>query len=138
MAIKAILKLPGVTSYCRLRDEVLPIRTSKSRIWNSGLAGCLIPGYYASGKNMEEKINELNKIRISAIFLHSSLSSPNIGEVIVAQAELDTLIDSFQSLYAEFITGGEIETARKDVESFLKLIDSTAQRCRKRSKEKTS
>jgi len=47
---------------------------------------------------MDDKINELNKIRITAIFLHSSLSSPHIGEVVVAQAELDSLIDSFQSL----------------------------------------
>ncbi len=86
---------------------------------------------------MEEKLNELNRIRISAIFLHSSLSSPNIGEVMVAQAELDSLIDSFHSSYADCVTGEEIETARKDIESFLKLIDSAAQRCRKRSEKKT-
>lgn len=86
---------------------------------------------------MDDKINELNKIRITAIFLHSSLSSPHIGEVVVAQAELDSLIDSFQSLYSDFVTDDEIKTARTDIELFLKLIDSTARKCRKRSGEKT-
>ena len=86
---------------------------------------------------MDEKIDELNKIRISAIFLHSSLSSSNIGEVIVAQAELDSLIDSFQSLYADCVTAEEIETAKRDIDFFLKLIDSTAQQYRKKSQGNT-
>jgi hypothetical protein len=81
----------------------------------------------------DEKIKELDKIRISAIFLHSSLSSPNIGEVIVAQAEIDGLIDTFQSEYAEYISGDQIETARQDIEFFLKLIDSTARQLRRKS-----
>lgn len=86
---------------------------------------------------MNEKINELNKFRITAIFLHNSLSSPNVGEVVVAQAELDSLIDGFQSLYSEFVTDEEIKTARTDIEYFLKLIDSTARKCRTKSEEKT-
>ncbi len=86
---------------------------------------------------MDEELNELNKIRITAIFLHSSLASPNIGEAIVAQAELDNLIDGFQSLYADFVTADEIETAKRDIEYFLKLIDSTARKWRQRSAEKT-
>jgi len=86
---------------------------------------------------MDDKINELNKIRITAIFLHSSLASPNIGEVVVAQTELDSLIDSFQSLCSDFVTDEEIKTARSDIEYFLKLIDSTARKYRTRSEEKT-
>lgn len=86
---------------------------------------------------MDEKLNELTKIRITAIFLHSSLSSPNIGEVIVAQAELDSLLDEFHVSYAEFVTPDEIDNARKDIEFFLKLIDSTARQCRKKLAEKT-
>ncbi len=85
---------------------------------------------------MDDKLSELNSIRITAIFLQSSLSSPNIGEVVVVQAELDALIDSFQSTYSDFVTGDEIETSRTDIEFFLKLIDSTARQLRRRSEEK--
>jgi len=85
---------------------------------------------------MDDKLSELNNIRITAIFLHSSLSSPNIGEVVVAQAEIDALIDSFQSAYSGFVTDEEIETSRTDIEFFLKLIDSTARQYKKRSAEK--
>lgn len=86
---------------------------------------------------MDEIIYELNKIRISAIFLHSSFASPNIGEIVVAQAEIDYLIDSFQSKYADYVTADEIEAARQDVEIFIKLIDSTAKRCMMKSTGQT-
>ncbi len=85
---------------------------------------------------MDDKLSELNSIRITAIFLQSSLSSPNIGEVVVVQAELDALIDSFQSAYSDFVTAEEIETSRTDIEFFLKLIDSTARQLRRRSEGK--
>jgi hypothetical protein len=88
-------------------------------------------------KVMDEKISELSRMRITAVFLGSSLSSPNIGEIIVAQAELDSLIDEFQASYADFVTNAEIETAKKDVELFIKLIDSTARQCRMKSGGKT-
>lgn len=84
----------------------------------------------------DEIIDELNRVRITAIFLQSSLSSPNIGEVVVAQAEIDNLIDNFQSAFSELVTGEDIEKARTDIEFFLKLIDSTARQCRTNSREK--
>lgn len=81
----------------------------------------------------DEKIKELERIRISAIFLHSGLSSTNIGEVVLAQAEIDGLIDTFQAEYADYVSGDQIEAARQDIEFFLKLIDSTARQFRKKS-----
>lgn len=87
--------------------------------------------------DMDEKFNELKNIRITAIFLHSSLSSSNIGEVIVAQAELDALIDEFQAAYSDYVSRDDIANAKKDIEFFLKLIDSTARQCRNKSSGET-
>ena len=87
-------------------------------------------GYYVRGENMGKRIDEVYKIRISAIFIQSCLEAGNVGEYIVAQAELESLVDEFQSKFPEFVTDEQAENSKKDFDFFLKLIDSTERACR--------
>lgn len=87
---------------------------------------------------MEEKNEYLTRTRISAIFIHSSLSSSSIGEVLVAQAELDLLIDDFQSEFQDLISPDEAEKAKRDFEYFIKLIDQVTAHYCKNPKQRNS
>jgi hypothetical protein len=82
------------------------------------------------GENMGKSIDEIYKIRISAIFIQSCLEAGNVGEYLVAQAELESLVDEFHSTFPEFVTDEQAENAKKDFDFFLKLIDSTERSCR--------
>ena len=69
-------------------------------------------------------------IRISAIFILSCLEAGNVGEYVIAQAELESLVDEFRSIFPEFVTDEQAENSKRDFDFFLKLIDSTERACR--------
>ncbi len=84
---------------------------------------------------MDEKNEYLTRTRITALFIHSSLSSSNIGESLVAQVELDSLIEDFRSEFQDLISPDDAEKAKRDFEYFIKLIDQATTHYRKSSKQ---
>mgnify|MGYP001769651669 CR=1 FL=1 len=79
---------------------------------------------------MGTMIDDIYRIRISAIFIQSCLEAGNVGEYIIAQAELESMVDEFQSIFPEFVTDEQVENSKRDFDSFLRLIDSTERACR--------
>lgn len=71
---------------------------------------------------MDKKLDELYRIRVSAIFLHSCLGGPDIGENLSVQAKLEELVDEFRLAFPEHITDAHAQRAVKDIEFFLSLI----------------
>ena len=90
----------------------------------------LLCGYYVRGENMGKSIDEIYKIRISAIFIQSCLEAGNVGEYLIAQAELESLVDEFQSKFPEYVTDEQAVSSKRDFDFFLRLIDSTERACR--------
>lgn len=81
---------------------------------------------------MEKKIEQLHKMRISAVFLQSCLGSADIGENLASQLEIEGLVDEFRSSFPEHVTGDQAEEAKKDFDFFLSLIDKAIRACRQR------
>lgn len=86
---------------------------------------------------MDEKIERLWKIKTYALLLKNNRESSHSGEAILIQAEIDYLVDEFQTGFGDSLSSGQLEKAKEDFDFFLTLIDSALNHLNAKGEEKT-
>ncbi len=73
---------------------------------------------------MNEKLELLKKIKLSALLLKNNRDSAHAGEAILIQADIDDLVDEFHAGRRDFLSSEQYEKAKKDFDFFLTLVES--------------
>jgi hypothetical protein len=76
-------------------------------------------------KNRQEA---LFAIKSGALLLQHNMSSHLLGEALYAQMEYDRLVEQFYAGNREWCTDEDYETAKRDFDAFLRLLDAAIER----------
>jgi hypothetical protein len=86
---------------------------------------------------MKEKLEILNEIKLSALFLKHNRDSEHAGEAVLVQADIDDLVEEFHAGCGDFLSGEQYEKAKKDFDFFLMLLDLALEHYSRRAEKKT-
>ncbi|PKN33025.1 MAG: hypothetical protein CVU61_15600 [Deltaproteobacteria bacterium HGW-Deltaproteobacteria-19] len=64
----------------------------------------------------------LAQMKISALCLQVCMMSTDIGESVAAQEEFEQIVENFHEMFGDRMAPGQIESARKDVDLFLSIL----------------
>jgi hypothetical protein len=78
-------------------------------------------------KNRQEA---LFAIKADALLLQHNMSSHLLGEALYAQMEYDRLVEQFHADNREWCSDEDYETARRDFDAFIRLLDAATERGR--------
>lgn len=74
----------------------------------------------------------LAQMKISALCLQVCMMSTDIGESVAAQEEFEQVVESFRSRFGDWMSPGQCEAARRDVDLFLSLLQPVLDHYRER------
>ena len=66
----------------------------------------------------------LLEIKSDALLLQHNMSSHLLAEALYAQTEYDRLVEQFHTDYPQWCAGGAYETAKRDFDAFVRLLDA--------------
>jgi len=75
----------------------------------------------------------LYKIKAGALLLQHNMSSHLLGEALYAQMEYDRLAEQFRAGHPEWCSDEDCETAKKDFDAFIRLLDTAIEQGRRES-----
>ncbi|NPU86007.1 MAG: hypothetical protein HPY65_16140 [Syntrophaceae bacterium] len=64
----------------------------------------------------------LAQMKISALCLQVCMMSTDIGESVTAQDEFEQVVESFHSMFGDWMTPEQCEASKRDVERFLSIL----------------
>jgi hypothetical protein len=83
-----------------------------------------------NNKNRQEILVE---IKADALLLQHNMSSHLLGEALYAQMEYDRLVEQFYAGYREWCSDEDYETAKRDFDAFIRLLDTSIEQDRHES-----
>jgi hypothetical protein len=86
-------------------------------------------------KNRQEALFE---IKSGALLLQHNMSSHLLGEALYAQMEYDRLVEQFYAGNQEWCSDEDYETAKRDFDAFIRLLDAAIERGRQEQGEGAS
>jgi hypothetical protein len=86
-------------------------------------------------KNRQETLFE---IKSGALLLQHNMSSHLLGEALYAQMEYDRLVEQFYAGNQEWCSDEDYETAKRDFDAFIRLLDAAIERGRQEQGEGAS
>ena len=69
-------------------------------------------------------------IKSGALLLQHNMSSHLLGEALYAQMEYDQLVEEFHADNREWCSDEDYETAKRDFDVFIRLLDAAIERGR--------
>jgi arylsulfatase A-like enzyme len=81
-------------------------------------------------RNDKGKQGVLYEIKAGALLLQHNMSSHLLGEALYAQMEYDQLVEQFHAGNREWCSDEDYETARRDFDAFIRLLDAAIGRVR--------
>ena len=69
-------------------------------------------------------------IKSGALLLQHNMSSHLLGEALYAQMEYDQLVEEFHADNREWCSDEDYETAKRDFDAFIRLLDAAIERGR--------
>jgi hypothetical protein len=72
----------------------------------------------------------LFEIKSGALLLQNNMSSHLLGEALYAQMEYDRLVEEFYAGNRQWCSDEEYETAKRDFDAFIRLLDAAIERGR--------
>jgi len=69
-------------------------------------------------------------IKSGALLLQHNMSSHLLGEALYAQMEYDQLVEEFHADNREWCSDEDYETAKRDFDAFIRLLDVAIERGR--------
>jgi len=78
-------------------------------------------------KNRQEA---LFTIKSGALLLQHNMSSHLLGEALYAQMEYDRLVEEFHADNRQWCSDEDYETAKRDFDAFIRLLDAAIERGR--------
>lgn len=70
----------------------------------------------------------LFEIKAGAMLLQHNMSSHLLGEALYAQMEYERLVEQFYSENQGLCTAADYETAKRDFDAFMRLLDAAIER----------
>ncbi|HOI75179.1 MAG TPA: hypothetical protein PLO63_13625 [Syntrophales bacterium] len=64
----------------------------------------------------------LAQMKISSLCLQVCMMSTDIGESMAAQEEFEQVVENFHKMFGDRMAPGQLETARRDVDLFLSIL----------------
>ena len=83
-------------------------------------------------KNRQEALFE---IKAGALLLQHNMSSHLLGEALYAQMEYDRLVEQFYAGNREWCSDEDYETAMRDFDAFIRLLDTAIEHYRRKEGE---
>jgi hypothetical protein len=80
----------------------------------------------------------LFEIKSGALLLQHNMSSHLLGEALYAQMEYDRLVEEFYAGNCQWCSDGDYETAKRDFDAFMRLLDAAIERDRQEQEEGAS
>jgi hypothetical protein len=81
-------------------------------------------------RNNRGRQEALFKIKACALLLQHNMSSHLLGEALYAQMEYDRLVEEFHAGNRQWCSDDDYETARRDFDAFIRLLDAAIERGR--------
>lgn len=88
-----------------------------------------------NSKNRQEILFE---IKAGVLLLQHNLSSHLLGEVLYAQMEYDRLVEQFHAGNRQWCSDEDYETAKRDFDAFVRLLDAAIEHGRQEQGEGAS
>jgi hypothetical protein len=82
------------------------------------------------GRDSKNRQEALFAIKSGALLLQHNMSSHLLGEALYAQMEYDRLVEEFQAGNRQWCSDEDCETARRDFDTFIRLLDAAIERGR--------
>ncbi|MBA4396008.1 MAG: hypothetical protein C0394_01260 [Syntrophus sp. (in: bacteria)] len=73
----------------------------------------------------------LYEIKAGALLLQHNMSSHLLGEALYAQMEYDRLVEQFYEGHRESCSDEDYETAKRDFDAFMRILDAAIERSRR-------
>jgi hypothetical protein len=86
-------------------------------------------------RNNKSRQEILFEIKAGALLLQHNMSSHLLGEALYAQMEYDRLVEQFHDGHREWCSEEDYETAKRDFDSFIRLLDVAIERVRREQRE---
>jgi hypothetical protein len=81
-------------------------------------------------RNNKSRQDILFEIKAGALLLQHNMSSHLLGEALYAQMEYDRLVEQFHAGHREWCSDEDYETAKRDFDAFIRLLDSAIEQGR--------
>ena len=72
---------------------------------------------------LKKAILDLERMKAITLFLQESFEHGEPVDIEIAKTELEDLVDKFAEVFGDQVAPQQLETARRDPEYFLRLID---------------
>jgi len=89
-------------------------------------------------RNDKGKQEALYEIKAGALLLQHNMSSHLLGEALCAQMEYDRLVEQFYAGNRQWCSGEDYETAKRDFDAFIRLLDAAIEQGRQQQGEGAS
>jgi hypothetical protein len=80
--------------------------------------------------NNKSRQEILFEIKAGALLLQHNMSSHLLGEALYAQMEYDRLVEQFHAGHREWCSDEDCETAKRDFDAFIRLLDTAIEQGR--------
>jgi hypothetical protein len=80
--------------------------------------------------NNKSRQEILFEIKAGALLLQHNMSSHLLGEALYAQMEYDRLVEQFHAGHREWCSDEDYETAKRDFDAFIRLLDTAIEQGR--------
>lgn len=80
----------------------------------------------------------LYEIKAGALLLQHNMSSHLLGEALYTQMEYDRLVEQFFAGHRQWCSDADYETAKRDFDAFIRLLDAAIERSRQEQGEGAS
>jgi hypothetical protein len=84
-------------------------------------------------RNNKSRQDILFEIKAGALLLQHNMSSHLLGEALYAQMEYDRLVEQFHAGHREWCSDEDYETAKRDFDAFIRLLDTAIEQDRRES-----
>jgi len=84
-------------------------------------------------RNNKSRQDILFEIKAGALLLQHNMSSHLLGEALYAQMEYDRLVEQFHAGHREWCSDEDYETAKRDFDAFIRLLDTAIEQGRRES-----
>jgi hypothetical protein len=88
--------------------------------------------------NDKGKQEAIYEIKAGALLLQHNMSSHLLGEALCAQMEYDRLVEQFYAGNRQWCSDEDYETAKRDFDAFIRLLDAAIEQGRQQQGEGAS